>query len=239
MKALPDTVKIIAVLDRTKEPGCAGEPLYQDVVTAISEGMADGDAPFDNARASSAAAIGLSSKEFTPAMVKGIFDEMAKDKPKNHFTVGINDDVTYHQPDLRSRLHHRSRRDCPLQSSSVSVLTAPLAPTRTRSRSSVKKPTTTPRVTSFTTSKKSGSVTISHLRFGPKPIRAPYLIGSNDANFVACHQFSFLEQYDMLKYAKPGGIFLLNSLYGPEEVWDHLPCEVQKTIIDKETRNST
>ena len=230
MKVLPATTQVLAVLDRTKEPGAAGEPLYQDVVTAVNEGLSNGTAPFKAAPKMIGGRYGLSSKEFTPAMVKGIFDEMRKPSPKNHFTIGINDDVSFtsleYDPDFEI-----------LDPSTVQCVFFGLGSDGTvgANKNSIKiigEETDNYAQGYFVyDSKKSGSVTISHLRFGPKPIRAPYLI--NKANFVACHNFSFLERIDMLRYAAPGGVFLLNSIYGPEEVWDHLPREVQADILKK------
>ncbi len=230
MKVLPATTRVLTILDRTKEPGAAGEPLYQDVVTAVSEGLSGGLAPFKVAPKMIGGRYGLSSKEFTPAMVKGVFDEMLKPEPKNHFTIGINDDVTFtslaYDPDFEI-----------LDPSTVQCVFFGLGSDGTvgANKNSIKiigEETENYAQGYFVyDSKKSGSVTISHLRFGPKPIRAPYQI--NKAQFVACHQFSFLERIDMLRYAAPGGVFLLNSIYGPEEVWDHLPREVQADILKK------
>ena len=232
LQALPKTVKVIAALDRTKEPGSAGEPLYQDVVTAISEGMTDETAPFSKTPRVIGGRFGLSSKEFTPAMVKGIFDEMSKAKPKNHFTIGINDDLS-----LTSLEYDSCFTIEPEETVRCVFFGLGADGTVGANKNSIK---IIGEETDFFAqgyfvydSKKSGSVTISHLRFGPKPIPSPYLIVENDANFVACHQFSFLERLDVLKYAKPGGIFLLNSIFPADKVWDELPYEVQKSIIDK------
>jgi pyruvate-ferredoxin/flavodoxin oxidoreductase len=235
MAALPSTVKKIAVLDRTKEPGSLGEPLYQDVVTGISEGVSQGVAPFKTAPVVIGGRYGLSSKEFTPAMIKAIFDELAKDQPKNHFTIGINDDVSHSSLDFDPSFIITDPK-------TVSCVFFGLGSDGTvgANKNSIK---IIGEETDFSAqgyfvydSKKSGSVTTSHLRFGPKPIRAPYLIGDNDAKFVACHQFSFLERVDMLRYATPGAVFLLNSIYDANTVWNQLPREVQKTIIDKKLR---
>jgi pyruvate-ferredoxin/flavodoxin oxidoreductase len=226
IEALPLTTKQVAVLDRTKEPGAAGEPLYLDVVTAINEG--NGAKP-----SIIGGRYGLSSKEFTPAMVKAVFDELKKPEPKNHFTVGILDDVSHTSLEFDP--------DFDIE-----------APTTVRcvfwglgSDGTVGANKNSIKIIGEETenwgqgyfvydSKKSGTVTLSHLRFGPDPVRAPYLV--NKAQFVACHQFSFLERFDVLKYAIPGGIFLLNSIYGPEEVWDKLPIETQQDIIKKNLR---
>ena len=228
LQALPDTVKVIAVLDRTKEPGAAGEPLYQDVVTAINEGMKP-----ENRPQVIGGRYGLSSKEFTPAMVKGIFDELTKAEPKKHFTIGINDDVTNTSLEYDPTYHIEMPE-------TVRCVFWGLGSDGTvgANKNSIKiigEETDNYAQGYFVyDSKKSGSVTVSHLRFGPKEIHAPYLI--NQANFVACHQFSFLERFDILKMAQHGSVFLLNSIYGPDEVWDNLPRETQKAIIDKELR---
>ncbi len=229
--ALPATVKKIAVLDRTKEPGAAGEPLYQDVLTAIAEGLGEGIAPFATAPRVIGGRYGLSSKEFTPAMVKGLFDELSKDTPKNHFTVGIYDDLSHtsieydpsfslDDPDTIEAIFYGLGADGTVGANKNSI--------------KIIGEETSNYAQGFFNydSKKSGAKTNSHLRFGPNPINAPYLI--SEANFVACHQFSFLEQIEMLANVKKGGVFLLNSIYGPTEVWDHLPVEVQKAIIEKE-----
>ncbi|MBU0510158.1 MAG: pyruvate:ferredoxin (flavodoxin) oxidoreductase, partial [Chloroflexi bacterium] len=230
MEALPSTVKVIAALDRTKEPGAIGEPLYQDVITAIHEAMTEGIAPFETAPRVIGGRYGLSSKEFTPAMVKGVFDEMPKDKPKNHFTVGIFDDVAHTSIDYDPAFSIEGEK-------TIRAVFFGLGADGTvgANKNSIK--IIGEETENFAQgyfvydSKKSGAKTVSHLRFGPDPIRAPYLV--SQANFVACHQFNFIEQVDMLKYASPGAVFLLNSLYGPDEVWDHLPKEVQAAIIEK------
>jgi pyruvate-ferredoxin/flavodoxin oxidoreductase len=233
MKALPATTKVITVLDRTKESGAAGEPLYQDVVTAVSEGVATGVAPFAVAPHIIGGRYGLSSKEFTPAMVKAVYDEMRKAQPKNHFTVGINDDVSFTSLDYDPSFEI-------LDPQTVQCVFFGLGADGTvgANKNSIKiigeETENNAQGFFFYDSKKSGTITISHLRFGPKPIQAPYLISK--AQFVACHQFSFLERIDMLRYALPGAVFLLNSLYSSDEVWDHLPQEVQKDIIEKKLR---
>jgi pyruvate-ferredoxin/flavodoxin oxidoreductase len=227
LDALPPTVKVISVLDRTKEPGSAGEPLYQDIVTALSESDGRYSPRVIGGR------FGLSSKEFTPAMVKAVFDEMAKEKPKNHFTIGINDDVTHSSLDFDPSFSIESQ-------DTVRCVFWGLGADGTvgANKNSIKiiGEETDNNAQGFFVydSKKSGGVTISHLRFGPKTIRAPYLI--SHANFVACHQFGFLERFDVLKYAKHQAIFLLNSIYGPEDVWEHLPRETQEAILEKDLR---
>ena len=224
-KALPASVKSIAVLDRTKEPGTSGEPLYLDVVNALVEANRTGVKVIGGR-------YGLSSKEFTPAMVKATLDELTKPEPKNHFTVGINDDVAFTSLDVDESFKTETEE-------TVRCVFFGLGSDGTvgANKNSIKiigeETNNFAQGYFYYDSKKSGTVTMSHLRFGPKPIRAPYLIEKNEANFVACHQYSFLERVDMLKYAKPGGIFLLNSLYGPDEIWDQLPVEVQKDILEK------
>ncbi len=238
LQALPPTVKVIGVLDRTKEPGAAGEPLYQDVVTAVNEGLAEGSVPYAQfAKRPYPRVIGgrygLSSKEFTPAMVKGVFDEMLKAEPKNHFTVGILDDVSNTSLEYDATFHIEMPE-------TIRCVFWGLGADGTvgANKNSIKiigEETDNYAQGYFVyDSKKSGSVTISHLRFGPKPIRAPYQVGQ--ANFVACHQFTFLERFNVLKYAMPGAVFLLNSIYGPNEVWDRLPEETQRAIIEKDLR---
>ncbi len=223
--ALPASVKSIAVLDRTKEPGATGEPLYCDVVTALSE--------MGLSKKVIGGRYGLSSKEFTPAMVKGVYDELLKPAPKNHFTVGINDDVT-----------HTSLEYDPAFSTeepgTVRALFYGLGADGTvgANKNTIKiiGEETNLNVQGYFVydSKKSGAVTTSHLRFGPHPIHSSYLI--TKANFVACHQFSFLERIDMLKSAEAGATFLLNSTFGPGEVWNHLPRLVQRQIIEKKLK---
>ncbi len=233
VQVLPATVKAIAVLDRTKEPGSAGEPLYQDVITAIDEGMTRGITAFSTKPQIIGGRYGLSSKDFTPGMVKGVLDELKKARPKNHFTIGIIDDLSHTSLDYDSDFDITSP-------STIQCVFWGLGADGTvgANKNSIKiigEETDNYAQGHFVyDSKKSGSVTISYLRFGPEPIRAPYLI--NHANFVACHQFSFLERLDVLRPAVSGAVFLLNSIYGPDEVWDHLPRETQETIIAKKLR---
>jgi pyruvate-ferredoxin/flavodoxin oxidoreductase len=233
LAALPATVQTVAVLDRTKEPGSAGEPLYQDVVTAVSEGLSEGTAPFTTAPRIVGGRYGLSSKEFTPAMVKGIFDELSQARPKNHFTIGINDDVT----------HTSLAYDPTFDIEPEDVVRALFwglgsAGTVSANKNSIKIiGGETPYYAQgyfVYDSKKAGARTISHLRFGPRPINSTYLIGR--ANFVAVHQFGFLNRFDVLEAADKGATFLLNSPYGPDEVWDYLPRFVQQQIIDKKLK---
>jgi pyruvate-ferredoxin/flavodoxin oxidoreductase len=225
--AMPHTARRVAVLDRTKEPGSIGEPLYLDIVAA------DYDAKRDPFPAIVGGRYGLSSKEFTPAHVKAVLDNLASDKPRNHFTVGITDDVTH--------------LSLPVDED---VVIMPKGVTRALfygmgADGTVGANKNTIKIIGESTdfyaqgyfvydSKKSGAMTVSHLRFGPEPIRAAYLILG--AGFVACHQFTLLDTVDVLKSAEPGAVFLLNAPYGPEKVWDHLPAEVQQQIIEKRLR---
>ncbi len=231
LDALPPTVKAIAVLDRTKEPGAPGEPLYQDVATALTEALLAGR--FTAIPRLIGGRYGLSSKNFDPPMVKAVFDELEKPDPKNHFTVGIVDDVTH--TSLQVDPTFTTERD-----DIVRALFYGLGADGTVSanKSSVKiigEGTDLHSQGYFVyDSKKSGSMTISHLRFGPRPINSSYLIRS--ASFIACHQFNFLERKDVLAAASHGATFLLNSPYGPDEVWDHLPIEIQRAIVDKELK---
>jgi pyruvate-ferredoxin/flavodoxin oxidoreductase len=231
--SLPASVRAIAVLDRTKEPGALGEPLYQDVVTALAEQVAAGALPAIPRVIGGR--YGLASKEFDPPMVAAVFDELGQQAPKNHFTVGIVDDVS------RSSL----KVDRSFSTEAADVVRAVFFGlgadgTVSANKSSVKiigEGTDLCAQGYFVyDSKKSGSMTISHLRFGPRPIRSTYLIGPGQASFVACHQFGFLERVDVLDVAAPGATFLLNSPFGPDEVWGHLPVEVQEQIVAKELR---
>jgi len=225
IKGLPKSVKSVAVLDRTKEPGANGEPMYLDIVNALMEGNRANIKVIGGR-------YGLSSKEFTPAMAKAVLDEMSKPEPKNHFTVGINDDVSHTSLEVDSSFSLESE-------GMVSCVFFGLGSDGTvgANKNSIKiigeETDNYAQGYFYYDSKKSGTVTVSHLRFGPQSIRAPYLIEANQANFVACHQYAFLERVDMLKYAKEGAIFLLNSMYGPEEIWAELPQEVQKDILGK------
>ncbi|GMV32512.1 MAG: pyruvate:ferredoxin (flavodoxin) oxidoreductase [Chloroflexi bacterium CFX1] len=241
IKALPKSVKSIAVLDRTKEPGATGEPLYMDVVNGLVEGSRLKVEGFPSTFQPSnlptviGGRYGLSSKEFTPAMAKAVFDELSKPDPKTHFTVGIHDDVTHTSLDVDYSFSLES-------DDTVRCVFFGLGSDGTvgANKNSIKiigeETDNFAQGYFYYDSKKSGTITISHLRFGPKPIRAPYLIETGQANFTACHQFTFLERVDMLKYAKEGGIFLLNSLYGPDEIWDNLQREVQQDIIKKKLK---
>ncbi|HNS40529.1 MAG TPA: pyruvate:ferredoxin (flavodoxin) oxidoreductase, partial [Promineifilum sp.] len=233
VNALPATTRNIAVLDRTKEPGAAGEPLYLDVVSALVEQVANGSAPFNVMPRVIGGRYGLSSKEFTPAMVLAVYNELAKTTMKNHFTIGINDDVTH--TSLSYDKTFSTEPDDVVRAVFFGLGSDGTVGANKNSIKIIGENTPNYAQGYFVLdSKKSGSVTISHLRFGPRPIHSTYLI--SNANFVACHQFGFLERFDMLKLAQPGATFLLNSPYGPDEVWDHLPQETQKAIIEKSLR---
>jgi pyruvate-ferredoxin/flavodoxin oxidoreductase len=237
LAALPPTVRRIAVLDRTKEPGAIGEPLYQDVVTALSEVRLTDFAEASSVKQPDPLVIGgrygLGSKEFTPAMAKAVFDELDAPVPKRHFTVGIVDDVT----GLSLKVNERFEVE---PAGSVRAVFYGLGADGTvgANKNSIKiigEETDNWAQGYFVyDSKKSGASTISHLRFGPAPIHAPYLVSR--ASFVGCHQFNFLDRYDVLQSAEPGGVFLLNAPYGPDAVWDELPIEVQEQLIDKHLR---
>ncbi|MCP4250038.1 MAG: pyruvate:ferredoxin (flavodoxin) oxidoreductase [bacterium] len=231
LEAIPKTAQAIAVLDRTKEPGALGEPLYQDVVTALREAEAAGSSPLSAPPRVIGGRYGLSSKEFNPAMIKAVFDELAKPEPKKQFTVGIVDDVT--------GLSLPVDPDFDLEPDDVvRAIFFGLGADGTvgANKNSIKiigEETNNYAQGYFVyDSKKSGAITISHLRFGPRPIKSTYLI--KRAGFVACHQFVFLEKLEMLEYAKPGAVFLLNAPFGPDEVWDQLPREAQEQIVEKD-----
>lgn len=226
VSALPETVKSIAVLDRTKEPGAGGEPLYLDVVTALAEQGKTGLTVIGGR-------YGLSSKEFTPAMIKAVFDQLTLAEPKNHFTIGIHDDVTHTSLDYNPEF--AIEPDSVVRSIFYGLGADGTVGANKNSIKIIGEETDNYAQGYFVyDSKKSGSVTVSHLRFGPAPIRATYLI--EKANFIACHQWPFLEQFEMLKPAVPGATFLLNSPYGPDEVWGHLPLPVQEAIIEKKLK---
>ncbi len=231
--SLPKTVKSIAVLDRTKEPGATGEPLYQDVVAALAEVRSSGSFPLAAEPRVIGGRYGLSSKEFNPGMVKAIFDELKKDRPKNHFTVGIVDDVTNTSLDVDPSFDIEP--DDVVRGVFYGLGADGTVGANKNSIKIIGGETDFYAQGYFVyDSKKSGSQTVSHLRFGPKPIHSTYLI--NRASFVACHQWFFVEKFDVLEKAAPGGVFLLNSIYGPDKVWDKLPRQIQKQIIDKKLK---
>lgn len=223
--SLPVSTKAIAVLDRTKEPGSTGEPLYQDVVTSISE-----TARFKQNVTIIGGRYGLSSKEFTPGMVKGVFDELKKPEPKNHFSVGIDDDITFNSISFDQSFS--TEPDDQVRAVFWGLGADGTVSANKNSIKIIGEETPNYAQGYFVyDSKKSGAMTVSHLRFGPRPIKSTYLI--RRANFIAVHQFSFFSQYDVLDPAIEGGTLLINSPYEESEVWDHLPKAVQKVIIDK------
>ncbi len=233
MAAIPKTVKKIAVLDRTKEPGSLGEPLYLDVRTGIGEAMSDKYAPFADYPLVVGGRYGLGSKEFTPSMAKAVFDNLDAKEPKNHFTVGINDDVTNSsltvddsfivpQEGLYTAMFYGLGSDGTVGANKNSIkIIGDLTDNYAQGYF-------------VYDSKKAGAKTVSHLRFGKNIIRRPYLI--RQADFVACHNPSFVEKYDMLGNIKPGGTFLMTSMHSKDKVWDALPKEMQKQIIDKKLK---
>ena len=231
IKAIPASVKSIAILDRTKESGASGEPMYQDVLSTFVDALQQGK--IKQLPRLVGGRYGLSSKEFTPAMVKAVFDELKKDNPKNGFTIGINDDVTFtslpydtaytlDESEWRQGLFFGLGADGTVGANKNTIKI-------------IGENTDLYAQGYFVyDSKKSGARTVSHLRFGPKPIRAPYLISK--ADFIACHQFNFIEKVEMLEFAKDGATFLINSPYDKNEVWSKLTGQVQKMIIDKKIK---
>ncbi|MBD3616231.1 MAG: pyruvate:ferredoxin (flavodoxin) oxidoreductase [Gracilimonas sp.] len=230
IQSLPDTVKGIAVLDRTKEPGSTGEPLYNDVLAAIQENRVEGWKPFAEELKVINGRYGLSSKEFTPPMIARIFDELKEQKPKNHFTIGINDDVTKTSLDYTADGWDTDKE---VFEGLFYGLGADGTVSANKNSIKIIGDNTDNYAQGYFVydSKKSGATTVSHLRFGQNPIRSAYLI--DKAKFVACHQFQFLNRLDMLKHARPGATFLLNAPYSPDEVWEQIPNKVQQQIIDK------
>jgi pyruvate-ferredoxin/flavodoxin oxidoreductase len=233
LAALPKTVRRLVVLDRTKEPGAIGDPLYLDVVTALAEAQAEGVSPFAVQPRITAGRYGLSSKEFTPAMVKAVFDEIAKPSPKNHFTIGIVDDVTHTSinwdpsfrtelPDVSASVFYGLGADGTVGANKNSIkIIGQETPLYAQGYF-------------VYDSKKSGAITISHLRSSKQPIRSAYLV--DRAGFVACHQFEFVNKIDVLEYAAPGAAFLLNAPFAADQVWNHLPTEMQEQLIAKKLR---
>jgi pyruvate-ferredoxin/flavodoxin oxidoreductase len=233
LAALPRTVRSLAVLDRTKEPGAPGDPLYLDVTTALVEAQAEGFSPFPAMPRVIAGRYGLSSKEFTPAMVKSVFDEIAKENPKRHFNVGIVDDVTHtsiawdpsfktEAADVSASVFYGLGADGTVGANKNSIKI-------------VGQETDLYAQGYFVyDSKKSGAITVSHLRSSKQPIRSAYLV--DRAGFVACHQFEFVDKIDVLEHAAPGAAFLLNAPFAAAEVWDHLPREMQEQMIERKLR---
>ncbi len=233
LSALPRTTRALAVLDRTKEPGAPGDPLYLDVVTALAEARVDGESPFAAEPRVVAGRYGLSSKEFTPAMVKAVFDELGKNKPRHHFTLGIVDDVTHRSlpfdpsfrtegEDVSSSLFYGLGADGTVGANKNSIKIIGQETDRYVQGYFVYD------------SKKSGAITVSHLRSSPRPIRSAYLV--DRASFVACHQFEFVDKIDVLEYAATGAVFLLNAPFTADAVWDQLPREMQQQIVEKRIR---
>jgi len=229
--ALPETVRSIAVLDRTKEPGSTGEPLYLDVVTALAESMDAASPRFARLPRVSGGRYGLSSKEFNPGMAKAVFDQLASADPKRHFTIGITDDVTHLSIPTDTEFRY------PRPAGEVQAMFF-----GTGSDGTVGANKNTVKIIGEGTdlyaqgyfvydSKKAGSVTVSHLRFGPNPIRSSYLI--ERADFIACHRFGLLGKLKVLGHARDGATFLLNSPYPAEEVWDNLPECIQEQLVEK------
>ncbi len=235
IEALPSTVKKITCLDKTKEPGGLGEPLYLDVVATVGNAYAKGEASFKEYPRITGGRYGLGSKDFTPAMVKGVFDELKKESPLENYSVGILDDVsnrsisydpTYltQQDGVKSAMFFGLGSDGTVGANKNS---AKIVGTQTDNY-----------VNAYFVydSKKAGSMTVSHLRFSDKPLRSSYLIQPGQADLVACHNFSFLEKYEMVKFLKQGGTFLVNSIYGKDELWEKLPYEVQQQLIEKNAK---
>ncbi|MGE5813987.1 MAG: pyruvate:ferredoxin (flavodoxin) oxidoreductase, partial [Acidobacteriota bacterium] len=233
--ALPPSVRAIAVLDRTKEPGALGEPLYLDVVSATNEARSAGFSDSSHVPAIVGGRFGLSSKEFTPAMVKAVFDEIGKPRPKAHFTVGITDDVTHLSLPVDRDFDIDSTRKDVVRGVFFGLGSDGTVGANKNSIKIIGEETDNFAQGYFVyDSKKAGAVTISHLRFGPRPIQSPYLI--ERASFVACHQYEFLDRFDVLEYAEPGAVFLLNAPFGPEQIWGELSKEVQTAIIEKQLK---
>lgn len=231
--SIPQTVKKITVLDRTKELGAMGEPLFEEVSASIAEARGSGLVPSSFDPKVIGGRYGLGSKDYTPAMAKGVFDNMSADKPKNHFSVGIVDDVTNNSIDYNPEF----------KLDDSSVLSAVFFGLGSDGTVGANKNTIkiigneTPNYAQayfVYDSKKSGGITVSHLRFGPNPIKAPYLI--SNAQFVGCHQFSFMEKYNVLECAAEGAVFLLNSIHDAKTVWKYLNRDVQQTIINKKLK---
>jgi len=228
---LPTTVKRIAVLDRTKEPGALGEPMYLDIRTGLQEAKDRG--LLEEIPQVIGGIYGLGSKEFNPAMAKAVFDELKKDSPKLHFTIGIEDDVSGRSLEVEEDFELDDKEG--FRGVFIGLGSDGTVGANKNSIKIIGEETDNYAQAYFVyDSKKSGGMTISHLRFGPRPVKAPYLI--QNAQFVGCHQWQYLEQFDILKYAAPGAILLVNSPYGPDRVWEQLPREVQEGIKEKEVR---
>jgi pyruvate-ferredoxin/flavodoxin oxidoreductase len=233
MAAIPETVQRMVIMDRTKEPGATGEPMYQDIQCAVYESMRDGTAPFKNTPMMIGGRYGLSSKEFTPGMIKAVFDNLGASDPKNHFTIGIDDDLT-HSSLIWDDSFINTSADA-FQSMFYGLGSDGTVGANKNTIKIIGEATDMYAQGYFVyDSKKAGAQTVSHLRFGKKPIRSSYLC--NDAQFLGCHNFSFLEKYDMLSNLRKGGTFLLNSPYSANEVWEKLPEKTQQQIIEKDAK---
>jgi len=236
LAALPSTCRKIAVLDRTKEPGSDGEPLYKDVLGALAQDFIGGAAKFSVLPKVVGGRYGLSSKEFTPGMIKAIFDELKQEQPKNNFTIGIHDDVTHTSLDWDASYRTDAQADT-FQAMFYGLGSDGTVSANKNTIKIIGEATDLNAQGYFVyDSKKSGAITVSHLRFGPKPIRSTYLIAENDANFIGCHQTIFLERYDMLANAADNAVFLLNSPEPVEQVWASLPAKMQRQMIAKKIR---
>jgi hypothetical protein len=232
-RTLPASVKAIAVLDRTKEPGAAGEPLYQDCLTALMEHSLGSPGQKRQMPLVLGGRYGLSSKEFTPAMVKAVFDNLAAAAPKNHFTVGITDDVSFTSLPVDGQ--YSTEPDEVIRAQFYGLGSDGTVGANKNTIKIIGENTAYCAQGYFVyDSKKSGSMTVSHLRFGKDPIRSSYLI--TRANFIACHQPIFLERFDMLRDLVPGGTFLLNSPHSREEIWRRLPTPVQQALQERRAR---
>jgi pyruvate-ferredoxin/flavodoxin oxidoreductase len=231
LAAMPASARAVAVLDRCKEPGADGEPLYKDVVTALAQAAADGARPMPRVIGGR---YGLASKEFTPGMVKAVFDALAAERPKREFTVGIHDDVTHLSLDWDAAFRTDAARAC--QAAEFWGLGSDGTVSANKNSIKIVGEATAlqPQGYFVYDSKKSGAVTMSHLRFSKRPIRSAYLLGADDAHFVACHQPVFLERYDVLEHAAHGAVFLLNTPAAPDAAWATLPDRVRATILDKQ-----
>jgi len=236
LAALPSTCRKIAVLDRTKEPGADGEPLYKDVLGALAQDFIGGAAKFSVLPKVVGGRYGLSSKEFTPGMIKAIFDELKQAQPKNNFTIGIHDDVT--RTSLDWDASYRTDAQAEIFQAMFYGLGSDGTVSANKNTIKIIGEATDLHAQGYFVydSKKSGAITVSHLRFGPKPIRSTYLIAENDANFIGCHQTIFLERYDMLANAAENAVFLLNSPESAEQAWASLPAKMQRQMIAKKIR---
>ncbi len=236
IEALPESVRAIAVLDRCKEPGAGGEPLYKDVVTALAEHVAGGGEKFARLPRIVGGRYGLSSKEFTPGMIRAVFDNLAAETPKSHFTIGIIDDVSHSSLDWDR--HARNRALDGVNQCLFYGLGSDGTVSANKNTLKIIGEETDQFVQGYFVydSKKAGAVTVSHLRFSDRPIRASYLIGDGEASFIGCHQPQFVERFDLLEKAAPGCVFLLNSDESPERAWSSLPRPMQQQMLEKNIR---